>query len=219
MNNTLPTRHGASGFTLVEVVVAMAVMSLLMLVLYDGLHLGMSSWTGGMQREDHSDALRRTERFLQGQLGRVHLPLDRSANLTGELSYRGEPSAMRFMGRLPEHTGNGALYRFELGVERSGVAQRLVVRYVADAAYGGAVGQSAAPASEVLVEDIAGAHFDYFGIDERGQWRWSERWDRPRVLPALVRLKLQSNDAGSRPWPTLVFQVREGDRWLARVGS
>jgi len=208
----LVSRHG--GFTLVEVVVALAVTGLLMLVLYDGLHLGMRSWAGGMDRSERSEALRRLERFMRGQLARVHLPVGAADGLAGGPRYRGEPTRMRFVGRLSGHAGRGGAYGFDLGVERGRHGMRLTVRYALDAAYAGAPGAPPESHHEVLLDDIGAVRFSYFGVDEHGRWQWSDRWDRARVLPTLVRVEVDANEGR---WPAMVFPVREADRWVPTV--
>ncbi|MEJ2509796.1 MAG: hypothetical protein P8009_10020, partial [Gammaproteobacteria bacterium] len=165
-------------------------------------------------RVDRAEQLRRLEAFLRGQLARVHLPIGAAQLNEGALSFHGDASGMAFIGRMPGRTGSGAFYAFVIRVEGGGDVKRLAARYAMAELYSGM--EHAAPVArhEVLVERAGGVRFEYFGLDERGQWQWTGSWDRKRTLPTLVRMRIEPAAPNERPWLELLFRVREGNYWV-----
>ena len=57
-----------TGFTLLELVVAITLMGVVLVLLYSGLRLGLNGWDGGEARAEATNRLRLVEEFLRRQL-------------------------------------------------------------------------------------------------------------------------------------------------------
>ena len=67
-STSLRSRLAQSGFTLLELLIAITLMGLILVVLYSGLRLGLNSSESGGQRAEATDRLRLVHEFLRRQL-------------------------------------------------------------------------------------------------------------------------------------------------------
>ncbi|XJC77943.1 prepilin-type N-terminal cleavage/methylation domain-containing protein [Delftia tsuruhatensis] len=111
---------GQRGFTLVELLVVMALLSLLML----GLASAMSTVSQTQERVDarldRMDHQRVSVAFLRSVLGQASA-IRRQAGLRkqgeSELFFEGGPQGMRWLGIMPARFGMGGRTHFQLSVE------------------------------------------------------------------------------------------------------
>ncbi|QIL70230.1 prepilin-type N-terminal cleavage/methylation domain-containing protein [Diaphorobacter sp. HDW4B] len=195
------------GFTLLEMLVVMVLLSIIMLALVSAMRgAGQSS-----ERVDakfwQQDEARVAENFVRGTLGRVSarpLPAGTSLNqsspstnsqLSGKppVLFMGQPNEISWVGILPARYGAGGRSFFHLAVEPTGNTSSLVLRY------GPWADQNAFPdwgglSSQVLLTDVVGLVIQYENdkpenIDANSEWM--QAWDRPDYLPSRVMIGLQ----------------------------
>lgn len=190
----------ARGFTLVEVVIAVALVSLIMLALVAALRTFGVSATRLEEISLRADSVRLVERFLRGAISgaspRLHV---RSEDLGAEPWFRGASTEMVWVGPVPPRNGAGGLYHLRLSLSGD-VSQRLVLQMLPFAGDDAEPDWSTAP-EMVLLEPVGRFSVAYQRLGRRD---WSDAWADPAVLPARVRLSVSS---GGTPWPDLVFRV------------
>ncbi len=195
-------RSGCDGFTLVELLIAIALFGLVLAGLYGGLRIATRASDAGEARARDNDELRAVMGFLRFELGQV-VPLVFSDEGDEEVIFEGEPERLMFVARLPQHRGVEGNYQITLLVDED----RLVLRYrlaKADRQY---LFESGDPGKEVvLVPGLAGLELSYYGKRGRSA-RFYSRWDDPERLPALVRMRLKPAGRGVI-WPDLIVPIR-----------
>lgn len=188
-----------SGFTLLELLIALTLMGLVLALLYGGLRLGIRSWDAGEARAEAGNDMRLVQEFIRRRL-RESVTVYRSDESYGRVPvFAGEPESIRFVTPMLTHLGLGGLYEVRLGVVEDDGIGRLVMRW---SPYRAEDLDEVGGAERVLVEDVSTAQWAYFGavaVDEEPQWY--ERWPNPRERPRLVSLRLTVR---GEPWPTLV---------------
>jgi general secretion pathway protein J len=103
------------GFTLVEVLVATALLALVMLGLLTAMRSFAQSETRIDERIRIDDDLRVSERFLRLVMGNVSpRPRATPAGAQKEIDFFGGADRMRWIGVMPARHGAGGLYRFHL---------------------------------------------------------------------------------------------------------
>jgi general secretion pathway protein J len=204
------TRRGSLGFTLLELLVALSVFTVLAALVYGMVRLGSRSWADGRARIDAAEALRIGWRFVQDSLGDSRPEPTGDPEIPG-VRFTGAATAVEYVANLPAHLGTGGLHLLTLGLARGDDPgeQWLVLRRVPLALdlTGQRVPDLARAQEAVLADDVVGLQFQYYGQqadDVAPRWRWD--WRGQETLPALIRLDLALT--GDRLWPVLVARPR-----------
>ena len=193
----MTARRRPAGYTLVELLVVLAIFGLMAALLSGGFHTLAQVVSGGSHRLDRSADLVLTSNFLHRVVADAR-PLPDG----GGVDFEGAADAMRFVGAPPVHLAQGGFHGERLAVEAHGGRAQLVFR---SAPLGAARG-----ARSVLLDDVATARFAYFGrLDPADRPGWHERWPGRVGLPTLIRLSVAFAD-GSRA-PDLIVALRPAE--------
>ena len=111
-------RRAPGGFTLLEVLVATTIFSLVVAVLYAGYRLGIRSWESGERTQAAVAELRLASAFVRRHAAEA-FPLAISESRAWRLWFEGEPGRLVFITSMPPHLGQGvALIEHGHGVPR-----------------------------------------------------------------------------------------------------
>ncbi len=199
-------RVRGDGFTLVELLIAIALFGLVLAGLYGGLRIATRASEAGEARAGDSDELRAVMGFLRFELAQIY-PLVFSDEGDEEVIFQGEPDSLSFVARLPQHRGVEGTYLITLEVPEGGDRGRLVLRYRLTKPDRQYLFESGDAGKEVvLVPDIDSVAFSYYGKRGRSA-RFYSRWDDPERLPALVRMRIRPAGRGVL-WPDLIVPIR-----------
>lgn len=201
--------HGprkASGFTLVEILVAMALMSVVMIAL--GAAMRTIAQTEGRvdQRLEQADEMRVATSFLSATLERISPRKNAAVTQVGSSLYlfAGAPNAVMWVGVMPARYGAGGRYFFRLALENQGPNRALVIRFAPWSA-SAAFPDWAVAESRVLVPNATRFGLEY--ADEDGvSVSWLQQWPHAQRLPSRIRMSLQT-PAGD--WPFLTIAMRQ----------
>lgn len=189
------------GFTLVEVVIAMTLVSFIMLGMLAALRTFGDTGARLEARAMHGDDMRQVSGFLRQALGEASTQqvLDRSG--AGQVLYfNGTAQAVEWLAPMPARHGVGGLHRLRLFVREDVAGRRLALQFVPFVASDENFDWSAEPAL-TLQEGLDAFLVQYqrLGADE-----WRDDWDDPAVLPGRLRLSIAG---GGGPWPELLIAV------------
>lgn len=195
-------RNGEAGFTLVELLLAIAILGLIMSVLGGGLRLGARAWQAGEARLEDGAEARLARAFIRRQLTEMQ-PIPRPAGRDARrlIEFDGKRESIAFVGLMPPHLGLGGLYAISLArVEDSLLLRHR--RFDADAEEG--MPQEEAQ-DRILADGVDRIEFAYFGANGGGTAAdWHMRWDDAESLPQLVRLRVALRGRDREHWPELV---------------
>jgi general secretion pathway protein J len=201
-------RRAAAGFTLLEVLASLVLLALLLVGVYSGLRTATRSVRSGTAAIERIDQVRSAQQFLRRELAQsLAQPIGQTDH--GEpIYFVGSAHEMRYVAPLPGYLGKlgPQLQRVQLVDDGHG-GQRLELSL----ALLPPDGQPPQPLGEpqVLFDHIVQGSFDYRGVDRQGNAvPWSPGWDDGRLLPQLVRIRLQTK--GSVDWPPLEIPLRVG---------
>lgn len=189
------------GFTLVEVMVALTVLSLVMLATITGLRTLANTQVAIERMTDRIDEVRTVSSFLRETLESAVVSVNRSRLSMGggraEATYfEASRESLAWKATVLFGESYGGSYLVRVAREED----RLVLRWQEPTQSGRPEGWGKAD-SRTLVNDL-----DEFKLSFRMDFTdpWVEKIDRKSV-PALVRLQVR---AAGRYWPDLIFRVQ-----------
>lgn len=195
----------ARGFTLLELLAAMALLALLMLGVWSGIRTVTHTTTRGRAAIDRLDRVRGAEQFLRRNFSQV-TPMPWARNSDGRaIVFVGGVHAMRFVAPLPGFLGRMGPQMQKLALVPDGHGRwNLEIAFALLPPDGGPLQPVGKP--EILLKGIRDGHFAYRGYDlRRKDMGWKPSWTRPTHLPSLVRVYLT---LGHGQWPTLTAPLR-----------
>lgn len=198
-------RQSAGGFTLVEVLVVMSLLSLIMLAMGSALRTTAQTEERVDQRLLRADEMRTASDFLRAVLGRLSAQKRPEPLAAGQnpFIFNGQPQELQWIGIMPARYGVGGRHHFRLALEGRAGAQALVLRFAPWVATEPVVDWGRAE-SYVLVPQASTLTFQYEDASTEPPV-WVPRWESPDTLPQHVQVSV-GTPAGA--WPVLVMALR-----------
>ena len=197
-----PGRRQRAGMTLIEVIVAMAVLSLIVLALGASLRGISQSAQRVEQRVDGIDEMRVGVAFLRELFGRASVV--RVPGPQRKLLFDASPVELAWVSVMPARFGAAGRYAFRLAVEPAADgSQALVLRYAPWPPDAQAFPDWAGAEWRVLAAHVDGLRLGYGGSGMAQGWRGD--WVDAEKLPAHVRIDLGTSQG---PWPPVILPVR-----------
>lgn len=196
-------RPNVAGFTLVEILVVMTLMSVVMLALGAAMRTIAQTEERVDQRLQRADEMRVATNFLASTLGRISARKSQAPTLVGGslALFSATPSAVMWVGVMPARYGAGGRYFFRLALERQGERSELVIRF-APWTGAGVFPVWASADSRVLLRDASRLDLEYAQAD--GSWR--SDWPDPQLLPGRIRISLRTPVS---EWPPVIIALRQ----------
>lgn len=197
-----------TGFTLVEMLLAMTLMSMLLALAYGGLRASTRATEKGQQILEDSSRIRMAHQFVRKQINQM-MPLafyqDESSDQ--RTVFLGDSQGIRFVAPMPGYLGYGGPQVQELYFERGDEGLELVLSHALLQGFEESFLYQAEPI--FLLGDIKSASFNYLGRDENGELdAWVQTWEQVDMLPAAVSVDIEFNEDVYIRWPLLTTSVK-----------
>jgi general secretion pathway protein J len=194
--NFAPSR----GFTLLELLVALLLLSLIFSLLTSGLQFGTRAWNAGQEEPSSTSEVMTVQDLLRRVLSEARpLMIEATRTAHRHVYFIGNQNSVRFIAPVPEHLGVGGLYEVALYLtDDGGSANRLEMSW---RLFRGAEGSKARRVA--LLDKVAQIQFSYFGrplLQEPP--RWYDDWQNLESLPDLIRMHVTLR-GGEQVWPEL----------------
>lgn len=209
-------RAKQAGFTLIEVLVSLAVLGMIVVGLSQGTRFGLAAWNRQIEIAGASanlDAIDRTLRSLLTQAAAGRRPGGRAEGGVApagqdDPGFVGSVDRMAFRSVLPEAVGaSGRDARVTIWREEDG---RLMLGWtprLADAAT-----ERRAVREIVLLDRVQRVAFSYWDDGRAGGTPgWRDVWRSP-IAPALVRVHFDFDKGDRREWPDIIVTPMLGGR-------
>lgn len=196
-------RASSDGFTLLELLIAIALLGLIFAALAGGLRFGTAAWQAGSERLGDSDNLQLVHRVVRRQLEAAITPAADGADEDIPV-FEGRRDRLQFLAPAPSVGMPPGLYQIGLRLQRNAGSGALVLDWSAVDREGGG--------TETLIDNVARVRFSYLGTPGGTVGRgWTPDWrdlDRP---PQAIRMDIGFKDGSRSEWPVLVFAVPAAD--------
>ncbi len=197
-----------AGFTLVELLLAITLMSILLALTYTGLRAATRSSERGELMLAAGGEMRASHQFMRRQLNQMlPLPFDVTDSIDEvHIVFAGDARSIQFVAPMPGYLGSGGpqVQLIELTSGTDSVLQfshALLQGYEEERLF------DRDPV--ILLEGVQSGGFEFLGLDEDGEPAgWTSSWDQPELLPLAVRLNVEFAGDTRLLWPELVAGVR-----------
>ncbi len=201
-------------FTLVEVLLALSLMSMLLALAYGGLRASTRAADKGQAILEDSSRIRMAHQFIRRQFSQM-IPLgfdqseDGAANGSedGRIVFEGDRKRVRFVAPMPGYLGFGGPQVQELEIIPGDEGDQLVLSHALLQNFEEENLYERTPI--LLMEKIKSAEFQFLGRDETEELTgWVNNWEATGILPEAVSLEIEFTEDVYIQWPLLTASVR-----------
>ena len=207
-NNSSPQR--SAGFTLVELLLAITLMSILLGLTYTGLRAATRSSQRGELLLAAGGELRASHQFIRRQLNQI-LPLPYAVTEDAEefrIVFEGDEKHIQYVAPMPGYLGAGGPQVQLIEIVNADDGE-LLIQFSHALLQGFEESRLNDRDPVILLEGVSSAGFEFLTEDEEGELiGWTTSWDQQNTLPIAVRLDLEFTGELNMQWPDLAAGVR-----------
>jgi general secretion pathway protein J len=208
VTRTRSERPSAAGFTLVELLIAVTLLSLLSVALLLALRVGVRAERAGSVRLEAEEGTALALSFIRAQLGDARAALEVDGTGRSVVVFDGAADHVAFVAPLPARVNLPGLHLIEIVAIRAALGPQLVIRA---RPYRPPNILPADIPEKPLIPGLGAAEFAYFGAARSNEPpSWHGEWRDMLTLPALVRLRV--SDARGEAAPDLVVALHSAAR-------
>ena len=205
MNTFLTPRHHLPGFSLLELLVALVVLSMLMLLLASQFGFGARVWErtqGPGRMASHHAAV---QSWLTTSLKHIYPAMTEAGAVSASrVDFRGTPAEMEFLSPPPHALGKAPFLRTRLTLTDDGTKLHLILSNDLRADPEGKKVEE-----RDLLNDITNGSFSYYGPLPRSTERaWQDEWINRTALPELVRFQVSFSGLQRKKDRELIIRPR-----------
>lgn len=200
--------QASQGFTLVEVLVALALLGLMSVFLFGSFRFGARAWEAGSGQIEGLAEVEVVQNLLRNEISQATPLFIEVPASEPEAALAGSSSELRFAAPLPAHRGVGGYYIFWLSSSDPSERGDLTLRwriYRPDMS----IAQETSDETAILLHRVADLSFEYYGrLRDQTESDWHDSWNGQDGLPRLVRLRVEFLDGNRRRWPEFVVALK-----------
>lgn len=186
-----------AGYTLIELLVALAVLALLALLLVAGVGATRLAGRGAGARAAGVDGVAAAQGLVRARLEAL-TPLTRYDASRPYADVQGTRDTLFWLGPLPEAERPGEIAAYRLSMS---TGSELVLSTTADLSPEDTPNRR----DRVLMRGVAGVEFGYFGAaPPDGRRGWRDEWRNQPRPPELIRVRVTLPARDRRRWPELL---------------
>jgi general secretion pathway protein J len=189
------------GFSLIEALASLVVVSMIGLMLIEGVGVGRRVWERIDRRQARTEALESVQTTLRNRIEETY-PATLYDKAPPYIDFQGSAERMTFLANPPQSERPQALRRYSLALD---AATNLILASISDIPP-----QEEAPVTrQILLHGVRQLDVAYFGAAGPDfSRRWRPVWANETSLPEAVRLRLAFEPGDPRQWPDLIIRPR-----------
>ena len=192
------------GFTLVELLVALSLSSLITVALFASLRFGILAWGRGAAHVEGMEHITFAQGFLRRSIADAYPLFSSGGANRGEVAFEGTRTSLRFLAASPIALGGAGRSWFTLSLDQNVPRADLILISQPELA------DPQLPSTRLqkaLISDVARFEVAYFGRSRSGKIaQWHDRWSGEAALPELVRVRIEFPAGDARLWPELLVR-------------
>jgi len=194
----------ASGFTLIEVLLAMTLLSIMVVLLFSSLKIGAESWNKGEKKIAEVNEKAVVYQFFKRHLTSVRPLWDDFSDGERSFSFQGEDNKLQFISVFPASSERKGIQLFDIIFDPAGNG---VVNVTLKPFYPLLEGQEWQQEEVILLENVEEFELSYYSKDAvNSTGLWVDYWQQKEQLPLLIKIKIVLADHSY--WPEMIFALK-----------
>jgi len=179
------TANRPGGFTLIEVMVSLAIIGLITTLMFSGLRVGIDTWERGSSKIQQMEQRSMVEGLLRRQLG-LASPTEFGGENGAIVLFAGDSHRLEFVSRYSLFDGATDARKIDYVAEdgRFAYSENFLFDYQP-----GAIVES----ESRILADFSRVDFRYLGTDRDGRAEWIENWELGDGLPRAVEVRIDDD--------------------------
>ena len=198
-------RQRSQGFTLIEVLISMSLLSMMMVLLFGSLKICADSWEKGENKISDVNEFTVVYNFFNQHLSLAQPVWNDFSSEEKSFSFQGKTHALQFVSAMPASAGRSGLQLFsiELQSDNNDPFIKVILTPFFPLAEGAAWHQE----EEILISHVSAFTLAYFGSDdELGLESWHDEWLAKKTLPRLLKINITlDNDI---IYPEMIIELK-----------
>ncbi len=193
-----------SGFSLMEIIVAMTLLSLIMAMIYGGIHSSRKMALKGTKRINATNEIRVVQELVRRQISRI-LPMAFKEEDNTFVIFEGDDQHIMYVSPMPGYLGKGGphVQLIEIVNANGGKILQFSHWLLNDSIEEGSF-EDSEQEPVVLLENIQDAEFSFVKLDEEGELGdWESAWEEGENTPLMVKLDVEMGEGSLMQWPVM----------------
>ncbi len=198
-------RKNATGFTLIEVLIAMTLLSVMVALLFGSMKLCADSWQKGEAKIADVNDVAVVYQFFQHHLTTANPLWDDFSEENRTLAFQGHQQSLQFVSAFPASAKKSGLQLFSLKLMNEGDQNYIQVSI--KPFFPIAKGEEWQVEEVTLLNHVKDFSLSYFAIDEmQPEGTWQDEWFNMETMPRLVKIKIELDNGNF--WPEMIFEIK-----------
>jgi general secretion pathway protein J len=198
----------SSGYTLVEMLVALTLLGFIMVLLGGSFQFGARTWEITSREIDRGSEVEAAQGFLRRQLAQI-LPLSfHAAAAEKQPVFAGGSDHLRFSAPLSLPSAAAGLHIFALGRSDTGSTGDLTLQWQVYRPDWSPPQDALLGEPQTLLTGITDLRLAYYGrVDALADPMWQSEW-KGKGLPTLIRIDVAFPESDRRSWPSFLVALK-----------
>jgi general secretion pathway protein J len=196
-----------SGFTLLEVLLGMSLLSVMMLLLFGSLRVCVQNWDAGESKFARVSQVAMIQNFFISHLQNA-LPLQDDLTENKQFSFQGNENSIQFVSSMPASAGRLGLQLFTVAFNGSKHGDAAITVNMRPF-FASSEGKDWKIDEVVILKQVNSLRFSYFGgnlENPEEEPSWQATWLEKNQTPLLVKIEIEL--ASGEIWPEQIVALK-----------
>ena len=198
-------RQRSQGFTLIEVLISMSLLSMMMVLLFGSLKICADSWEKGENKISDVNEFTVVYNFFNQHLSLAQPVWNDFSSEEKSFSFQGKTHALQFVSAMPASAGRSGLQLFSIDLQPDN--NDPFIKVILTPFFPLAEGAAWHQEEETLISHVSAFTLAYFGSDdELSLASWHDEWLAKKTLPKLLKLNITLDN--NIVWPEMIIELK-----------
>lgn len=207
------THKTNSGFTLIEVLIAMTLLSVMVVLLFGSLKISADSWYKGENKIAQVNEFAIVYNFFQQHVA-VAKPLlndFEKSDLQAQLAFQGKKQSLKFVSSFPASVGRAGLQLFSIDLKKEEKNEQVIKVTITPFFPMEEASEEDKKEEVVLLKHVSDFSLSYFGSDDgtnndMSNATWHDEWLEKPAQPRLIKINIKLDNEVF--WPEMLIALK-----------